>query len=199
MYMISLWPKWENIDLGRWASHLCLLQGLFRFQDFRIRLNLRKFLLVQKKENYLCWKILLVVHLLIVNQGRHCPAAKISGMTDVKMRKKIQVRTFRQVHSLPSLPQYSRGIRQKSWHALQRRQSRLAFPASVFSSVVSIPLISWQKHLYSMLHSIPGRWQHSPPSHICHTLAGSHRGAPHQPHQARPWANRLGLYRKFET
>ena len=54
MYMISLWPKWENIDLGRWASHLCLLQGLLDFKTLESDLNLRKFLLAHKKENYLC-------------------------------------------------------------------------------------------------------------------------------------------------
>ena len=49
MYMISLWPKWENIDLGRWASHLCLLQGLLDFKTFESELNLRKFLFAHNK------------------------------------------------------------------------------------------------------------------------------------------------------
>ena len=49
MYMISLWPKWENIDLGRWASHFCLLQGLLDFKTFESDLNLRKFLLAHNK------------------------------------------------------------------------------------------------------------------------------------------------------
>ena len=49
MYMISLWPKWENIDLGRWASHLCLLQGLLDFKTFESDLNLRKFLFAHNK------------------------------------------------------------------------------------------------------------------------------------------------------
>ena len=49
MYMISLWPKWENIDLGRWASHFCLLQGLLDFKTFGSDLNLRKFLLAHNK------------------------------------------------------------------------------------------------------------------------------------------------------
>merc|ERR1712223_318274 len=49
MCMISLWPKWENIVLDRWTSHLCLLPGLLDFKTFQSDLNLRKFLLAQNK------------------------------------------------------------------------------------------------------------------------------------------------------
>ena len=77
------------------------------------------------------WKILLVVHLLVVDQSWNCSTTKESKK--VQLREKQQKNdnrmfTFRQVHFWLSLPQCSRGTRQKFWHAPQHLPSHLVSP-----------------------------------------------------------------------
>ena len=201
MYMISLWPKWENIDLGRWASHLCLLQGLLDFKTFESELNLRKFLFAHNK-------LLMLKNLADRTSPDRKSGPTLSGRQNIWKYRCEDAQFSFFFKYLPSV---------KSILCLLCLNTLVEFDKNfdMHFSVVRVVLLllqvffrqMCQYHLshyrntfsYSMLHCIPGRWQRSPPSHICHTLAGSHRGAPHQPHQVRPWAIRLELFRKVKT